>query len=84
MESFVNDNFNKYLPTNKVEDLILKTMPVPIYEAFNVRTIYPIIHSILEKQGKYLNKTFDKTLISVQNKIFVLFMETFRGHPNGQ
>lgn len=58
MESFVNDNFNKYLPTNKIEDLILKTMPVPIYKAFNVRTIDPIIHSILEEQGEYLNKAF--------------------------
>jgi hypothetical protein len=45
-------------------------MAVPIYEAFNVRIIDPIIHSILEEQGKYLNKTFDRTLISVQNKIF--------------
>ena len=58
MESFVNDNFNKYLPTYKIEDLILKTMPVPISEAFNVRKIDPIINSILEEHGEYLNKAF--------------------------
>ena len=69
MKSFIEDNFNKYIATNVVQDLILKTMPVPSYDIFNVRTVDPVIYSILEEQRRFFNKSFDKAFISIQNRI---------------
>ena len=69
MKSFIDDNFNKYIATNVLQDLNLKTMPVPSYDIFNVPTVDPVIYSILEEQRRFFNKSFDKAFISIQNRI---------------
>lgn len=66
MENYLDDNFNKYISSQKVNDVILKTTPVPVYDALRFRAVDPLIYSILEDQGKYVNKNVD---------IVYLFME---------
>ncbi|CAG2234262.1 unnamed protein product [Mytilus edulis] len=69
MELFLDDNFNRFIPSHKVQELILNTMPVPSYEGFTIRSIDPLIFSIMEEQSRSTNTQLDKAFVSIQTKL---------------
>ncbi|VDI12579.1 Hypothetical predicted protein [Mytilus galloprovincialis] len=69
MEIFLDDNFNRFIPSHKVQELILNTMPVPSYEGFTIRSIDPLIFSIMEEQSRSTNTQLDKAFVSIQTKL---------------
>ncbi|CAC5393413.1 unnamed protein product [Mytilus coruscus] len=69
MELFLDDNFNRFIPSHKVQELILNTMPVPSYEGFFIRSIDPLVFSIMEEQSRSTNTQLDKDFVSIQTKL---------------
>ncbi|CAC5372563.1 ANKRD11_12 [Mytilus coruscus] len=69
MELFLDDNFNRFIPSHKVQELILNTIPVPSYEGFTIRSIDPLIFSIMGEQSRSTNTQLDKAFVSIQTKL---------------
>ncbi|CAC5367716.1 unnamed protein product [Mytilus coruscus] len=63
MELFLDDNFNRFIASHKVQELILNTMPVIPYEGFTIRSIDPLIFSIMEEQSRNTNTQLDKAFV---------------------
>ena len=69
MENFLEANFNRFIPHQKIQDLILNTLPVPDYQGFELRKIDPLINSIMDECDGKQSDRLDKALISVQSKL---------------
>ena len=70
MNTYVNAIFKRYVPTNKVQYLVLKTMSIPSYKAFEIKSVDPFIFLILGQQRKWSNIPLDRALMNIQNIIF--------------
>lgn len=70
MKKFLDDNFNLFLSSNTIQNMILKSAPVPSYDTLKSRRLDPFISSIVEEQSRSINKSVDRSLCSIQQKLF--------------
>jgi len=71
MKDYIDDNFNLFLPNQKIQDLILKTYPIPEHNALSIKKIDPLVISILEGQRRSINKNVDRAFTAIQNRLFM-------------
>lgn len=71
MKDYIDDNFNLFLPNQKIQDLILKTYPIPEHNALSIKKMDPLVISILEGQHRSINKNVDRAFTSIKNRLFM-------------
>lgn len=54
----------------KLQDLILKTYPMPEHNALSIKKMDPLVISILEGQRRSINKNVDRYITAIQNRLF--------------
>lgn len=71
MKDYIDDNLNLFLPNQKIQDLILKTYPIPEHFALSMKKMDPLVISILERQRISINKNVDRAFTAIQNRLFM-------------
>ena len=72
IKEYIEENFNLYLPNQKLQELILTTYPIPGHSTLSIKKMDPLVISILQKDNAgLLNKNTDKAFNSIQNRLFI-------------
>jgi len=70
MKKFLDDNFNLFLSSDTIQNMIWSRPQCQCYDALKSRRLDPFISSIVEEQGRSINKSVDRSLCSIQQKLF--------------